>query len=377
MSLSTEQFLIGSSLLEHWPDAVDQCVEEIGGQSSNENLGFIYTTDSHVDALDQILARLRVRTGIPHWVGTTGIGILRTSHEEYQQPAITVMAGRFPEHAFRVFKSIQTDLSDFQDQHRSWIVDNAQTFAVVHAAPESEELQQMIPDLSDVLNGGFLVGGLTSSHGRNLQIADSVMSGGCSGVLFSQDVPVATGLTQGCSPIGPKRVITRASRNIVLSIDERPALEVFKEDIGETLAADLSRTAGYIFAALPVAGSDTGDYLVRNIVGIDPQNGLSAIGDLAQEGGQIMFCRRDGNTARDDMLRMLKQARSRISGGQPRGALYFSCLGRGRHTFGEDSVELGLIAEEFEDLPLVGFFANGEISHRRLYGYTGVLTLFL
>ena len=104
MSLSTDQFLIGSSLLEHWPDAVDQCVAKIGGQSSNENLGFIYTTDSHADALDQILARLRVRTGISHWVGTTCIGILRTSHEEYQQPAITVMAGRFPEHAFRVFK---------------------------------------------------------------------------------------------------------------------------------------------------------------------------------------------------------------------------------------------------------------------------------
>jgi small ligand-binding sensory domain FIST len=188
---------------------------------------------------------------------------------------------------------------------------------------------------------------------------------------------VCTGLTQGCSPIGPKRTITEVSRNIVLRIDGRPALEIFKEDIGETLAADLARTAGYIFAALPVVGSDTGDYLVRNIVGIDAENGLIAIGDLPQKGTQIMFCRRDGTTARDDLVRMLKQIKDRTSKAKPRGALYFSCLGRGRHTFGTNSEELGFIQEEFGDLPLVGFFANGEISHQRLYGYTGVLTVFL
>ena len=160
-------------------------------------------------------------------------------------------------------------------------------------------------------------------------------------------------------------------------IDERPALEVFKEDIGETLAADLARTAGYIFAGLPVVGSDTGDYLVRNIVGIDTENGLIAIGDLPQKGSQIMFCRRDGSTARDDLVRMLKQIRGRMDKAKPKGAVYFSCLGRGRYTFGTNSEEVGLIKDEFGDLPLVGFFANGEISHHRLYGYTGVLTLFM
>jgi small ligand-binding sensory domain FIST len=89
-----------------------------------------------------------------------------------------------------------------------------------------------------------------------------------------------------------------------------------------------------------------------------------------------MFCRRDGDSAREDMLRMLrdlrKRARTPIKGG-----VYFSCLGRGRNQFGENSEELKLIRDELGEFPLVGFFANGEISHNRLYGYTGVLALFL
>ena len=217
--MGAEQFRVGSSILERWQDAVDQCVEQIGSQRCLENLGFIYTTDSHVDALAEIVQRLKDKTGISHWVGTTGIGILHTGREDYERPSITVMACCFPESSFRVFPSVQDDLEDFDLQYRDWFGENVQNFAVVHAAPESPDLQQLIPDLSEMLNGGYLVGGLTSSRSRNLQIADTVTSGGVSGVLFSEKVPVCTGLTQGCSPIGPKRTITEVSRNIVLRID--------------------------------------------------------------------------------------------------------------------------------------------------------------
>ncbi|MDH5470405.1 MAG: FIST C-terminal domain-containing protein, partial [Gammaproteobacteria bacterium] len=126
----------------------------------------------------------------------------------------------------------------------------------------------------------------------------------------------------------------------------------------------------------PVPGSDTGDYLVRNLLGIDPEEKLLAVGDNLENGAQIMFCRRDGDAAREDMLRMLADLRKR-AGGQIRGGVYYSCLGRGRYQFGEHSEELKMISEQLGEFPLVGFFANGEISHNRLYGYTGVLTLFI
>jgi len=89
-----------------------------------------------------------------------------------------------------------------------------------------------------------------------------------------------------------------------------------------------------------------------------------------------MFCRRDSATAREDMLRMLGDLGKRAKG-QIKGGLYYSCLGRGRNQFGDDSEELKMIRDQLGEFPLAGFFANGEISHNRLYGYTGVLTLFL
>ncbi len=89
-----------------------------------------------------------------------------------------------------------------------------------------------------------------------------------------------------------------------------------------------------------------------------------------------MFCKRDGDSARQDMLRMLNELAKRV-GGTVKAGVYFTCLGRGRYQFGASSQELKMIRDELGDFPLVGFFANGEISHNRLYGYTGVLTLFI
>jgi small ligand-binding sensory domain FIST len=114
---------------------------------------------------------------------------------------------------------------------------------------------------------------------------------------------------------------------------------------------------------------------VRNLVGFDPRNGLVAIGAQVEKGMQVMFCRRDEAAAREDLHRMLDRISADLDG-PPRGGLYFSCLGRGEHLFGRRSAELELIARRLGEFPLVGFFCNGEISHDRLYGYTGVLTLF-
>jgi small ligand-binding sensory domain FIST len=105
------------------------------------------------------------------------------------------------------------------------------------------------------------------------------------------------------------------------------------------------------------------------------EHGVLAIGDLAEVGMAIQFAKRDAQTARADLKRMLGDVKKRLPG-RPRGALYHSCLGRGRHLFGKDSAEMQMVSECLGDAPVVGFYANGEIAHNRLYGYTGVLTVF-
>jgi small ligand-binding sensory domain FIST len=129
-----------------------------------------------------------------------------------------------------------------------------------------------------------------------------------------------------------------------------------------------------LLVGLPVPGSDTGDYTARNLVGIDPKNKVIAIGDVVEPGDEMLICRRDAGAARADLLRMLEALKAAAP--SPRGALYFSCVARGEHLFGSRGAELSLVRQALGEVPLVGFFCNGEISRDRLYGYTGVLTLF-
>jgi small ligand-binding sensory domain FIST len=359
---------------DHWQDIVAEVIDQLG--SASGNLGFLYVTDAVNPHLDEILERLRDATGVEHWVGAVGIGICATGIEYYGRPAIAVMLGVFPDDAFRVFPSIVKGLDGFDALSRGWLGSAQPYLGLIHADPANPLTESLVKQLAERTSTGFLVGGLASSEDNARVIADGVTEGGIAGVMFTDAVAVQTSLSQGCSPIGPHRTITEAQRNVLVTLDGRPALDVFKEDIGEILSRDIARVGGYIFAGLPIPGSDTGDYLVRNLIGVDLQQKLLAIGDLVEEGRELMFCRRDAGTAREDLSRMLAHLKARLSG-PPRGGVYVSCLGRGANLFGDDSEELKQIRDELGDFPLVGFYANGEVSQDRLYGYTGVLTLFL
>jgi small ligand-binding sensory domain FIST len=363
---------------EDWHAVVTTIIDTLGTTGHVADVGFLYVTDPLAPDLERVLDTLRNATGVRDWVGSVGSAICCTGREIYEAPAATVLLAELPPDSYRLVPAGINALADMLSGNRAWLEQHNVHFGVVHGDPRDRHIAQVIDSLSTQLDPGFLVGGLSSadSDAGLLQMAGAIQQGGLSGVLLSSDIPVISSLTQGCTPLPHKHVITLCQGNLLAELDHRPALDVFKEDIGEMMARDISRVAGYIFAGLPVPGSDTGDYLVRNLIGIDPQKKLLAIGDNLENEAQLMFCRRDGAAARQDMQRMLDDLDRRTQG-TIRGGLYFSCLGRGRHQFGENSEELQMITDTLGDFPLAGFFANGEISHNRLYGYTGVLTLFL
>ncbi len=358
-----------------WREIAQHCLEQLGPVPAGANLGFLYVTDSLADDAGDLLRSLTTATGVQDWVGAVGIGICATGVEYYEDPAAAVMLGEFPADGFRVFPPVVDDLEAFDERNGDWIKTHGPMLALVHGDPAHGAMEDLVKQLARRTTAGFLVGGLASARGNSYTIANAVTQGGLSGVLFGEEVGLITRLSQGCSPIGPHRTITEAQRNILITLDNRPALEVLKEDIGAELSRDLMRIGGTVFVGLPIAGSDTGDYLVRNLVGIDPNEGLVAVGDLVEPGRSLMFCHRDAATAREDLDRMLQALKGRLAR-PPRGGVYCSCLGRGVNLFGPDSPELKQIRDTLGDFPLVGFYANGEISQDRLYGYTGVLTLF-
>lgn len=357
---------------EDWRAAAESCADQLEGAAGN--LGFLYATDRLAEHLPEVLSMCRKKTGIGHWVGTVGLGVCATGHEYFDKPAAVAMVGDFEPEAFKVFSglSVGEDIRKLELK-----VGGAQAaFALVHADPQNAHVAEMVAQLADKTESGFLVGGLTSSRSRNLQIADRVTEGGISGVAFADSVTIATRLTQGCSPVGARHAVTGAQRNIITTLDNRPALDVFLEDVGDKVGSNIERLGGQIFVGIAIPGSDTGDYVVRNLVGVDPANKLIAVGEVVPQGASVMFCRRDAGSAKEDMTRMLASIRQGLYA-PPRGAVYYSCLGRGPSLFGPNSEELKSITAALGDIPLVGFFCNGEISHNRLYGYTGVLTLFL
>ena len=374
MTPPSAPFTCGHASSPNWRDAAAQCLQQAGRGPPDANLGFLYITDNFASEVADMVAYFRANTGILHWSGTVGIGVFASGHEYYDEPAVAIMLCALDVGSFRVFSGLRSppDL-ERQSLHLGGLPAN---FAIVHGDPRNAQLPRLIGDLAGCMESGFVAGGLTSSRREVVQIADGVARGGLSGVLFSDDVVVSTRLTQGCAPIGPRHTITGSQQNIIVSLDGRAALDVFKEDVGALAWENFAQTGGNVFAGLPIAGSDSGDYLVRNLVGIDPVHKLLAIGDVPKPGAQIMFCRRDEPSATEDMSRMLDSIKSGLFG-RPRGGLYYSCVGRGPNLFSHESGEANMIREALGEFPLVGFFCNGEISHNRLYGYTGVLTLFL
>jgi small ligand-binding sensory domain FIST len=357
---------------------MEQCVAGLPA-GAEANLGILYVTEPAAPVLPQLVRALADHTGVSSWVGGVGLGICSGSEEIFEQPAAVTMTAALPPNSFRVVAPTEKPGSDMPRRHAEWIEKVQPSLALVHADPRCPDLSRAAIEVA-AASGAFLVGGLVSHRCAKPLLArapgeDGLGAGGVAGVMLAPGISVATGLTQGCSPIGPVHRIDEARDNVVMVIDGQPALSVFVEDIGPALANDLRRVGGLIFAGLPVTGSDTGDYLVRNLLAIDPGRGWLVLGAEVADGDAIVFCRRDPDSARQDMGRMLRQLGARLDE-PPKAGIYVSCVARGAALFGEAGVETALIRGALGDFPMIGFFANGEISRDRLYGHTGVLTLF-
>ncbi len=397
-----------------WAEATRQCLAQLDAQAASgvyerrSNLAFLYITEPLLPNLDEILATLQARTGIPNWVGSSGVAICATGIEYVDEPALAVMLGNFPPGSVNVFSGTQRPptLGTRTDSGAQ-----AAYTALVHADPSTLDLPELLVDMAGKLESEYLFGGLPSGRQSTCQIADRTLSGGLSGAVFSSDVRLVSRVSQGAHPLPAacRHEVTKASESVILELDGRPAFDVLLEDAGirarATLPADedmqredFTRIRQQLLA-LGRRGLFVGiepeqpsgyrertlraDYVIRHVVALDPAKGGVTVAAVVEEGDRLTFCTRDEAAARKDLVRVCSEIRDHIDeqrdGGQPvaaKGALYFSCVGRGSHMFGEQSEELKLIRHHLGDIPLVGFYASGEIGGRNLYGFTGVLTVF-
>jgi small ligand-binding sensory domain FIST len=377
--------------------------------ASEPKLALLYITDHYANEAKALLDHLRQELpGVCDWAGTVGVGIAVNNAEYMDEPAMAVMLCDVPQERYRVFSGVTPLPVGWADT------------ALVHADPATPDLAELITEVAGRTQQGYLFGGLTASRTRSVQFALSadrpqsvasggVLEGGLSGVAFAPSVALLSRVTQGCQPVAPEREITAADKHVVLTLDGEPALEVMLEALDIRLSEPqkaIPVVRSTLVGLSPAGQSGVGragnlgtDVLVRHIVGLDPMRQGVAVAEHLEPGMRLTFCRRDVHAARADLVRVCAEIREELepemlsieainglsddpvptlpqAGKRIAGAVYVSCTGRGGPHFGGPSAELQIIRHALGDVPLVGFFAAGEIARHHLYGYTGVLTVF-
>ncbi len=409
-------FPCGHATHPQWRMAANLVLAQLQAQmalpdyASQPRLGLLYITDHFASDAQDLLDHLRqALPGVTDWAGTVGIGVAVNNAEYFDEPAMALMLCDVSPTQYRVFSGVSPLPAGWADA------------ALVHADPHTPELTELISEMAARTQQGYLFGGLSASRSRSMQFAvraddaggpqvhGGVLEGGLSGVAFSPQVKLMSRVTQGCQPIAPEREITQAEGHVVLQLGCEPALDVMLADLGISLSepqkaiAVVRSTLVGLSAAGQTGVGRTGhlghDVRVRHIIGLDPLRHGVAIAEHLQAGMRLAFCRRDVQAARADLVRVCAEIREELepeslsieainalsddplpttppAGRRIAGAVYVSCTGRGGPHFGGPNAELHIIRHALGDVPLVGFFAAGEIARQQLYGYTGVLTVF-
>jgi small ligand-binding sensory domain FIST len=234
--------------------------------------------------------------------------------------------------------------------------------------------------LAERLPGVDVVGGGASEDGSVGQVSvfagDTASSAAVAGLVLTGDVLATVGVTQAVRRVGPVYRVTSARGNWILELDGRPAYEALTRVVPEPLLGDLRRALTVILAGLPLEDSD-GEFVARHLTGADALRGAIAVAVPVPEGAPFFFGVRDPVAAREDLQSVLAREAAARQDGVPAGALYITCVGRGRGFYGVSGLDTAYIRQHLGPVPVAGFFSGAEFatggSTCRLHQYSGVL----
>ena len=404
-----------------WRECAKNVLDKLEDVRTNPdafNVGFLYVTDHLADDISSILNLFKSVLQIENWVGTVGMGVVGCGESIIDRPAISAMIGNLPSDSFCIFPQEE----EFKDQEETqplnadefnqagavseWLKINIPFLSLIHANPmTSVDLHRKISQFGQQ-SGSFVIGGVASSRNHFSCISNIVQEEALSGIMLSSEIPASTMLSQGGAPISPIHTITKADNTTILEIDNKRALDVFQEELRTLAAKKLGKSSedfiaelhniqssdqipeefqnlfqGHIHVGLPLVQSDQKDYLVRDITHIDMDEGSISISENIGTGDRLLLVERNNDTVAADLSNSLVALRKRVQAERnsfaPKAAIYISCIARGFNApKKQKNYEMQLIQDIIGDVPLTGFYAGGEINNARLYGYSGILTLF-
>jgi small ligand-binding sensory domain FIST len=369
-------------------------------------LGLVFISAAFASEYPRLLPLLHEWLTVPVLVGCSGGGVVGqdatgTAREMEQKPALSLCLATLPGVRVKSFRFTDDDLPDLDGPPQAWTdligVDPAdKPQFVLLADPFSSGINDLLQGLDFAYPEAVKVGGLTSSSGlqgsgSGLFCDRGLYDDGVVGVALWGDVVLDAVVAQGCRPIGQPYRVAAGERNIVLELQEegdgltvseaRPTLEVMQAMLQEMDEGDRKLAQHSLFIGIAKDGFKRrlgqGDFLIRNLLGVDPRMGAIAIGDRIRPGQRIQFHLRDARTSAEDLDTLLQeyQAHTR-NGAAPAGALMFACMGRGEGLYEEANFDSHLLGQHLGEIPIGGFFCNGEIGPigdtTYLHGYTSV-----
>ena len=375
--------------------AVEECVSSVldGLEGLRPDLAFVFLSAAHAAAYDQVPALVRCGLGDCPLLGCSGGGVIGAGREVEGGPGLAIAAAAMPEAELSLFHVENDGLPDQDSPPERWweVVGSSpdgQPDFVLLADPFSFAADRLIAGLDYAFPGSATIGGLASgAHGPGgnaLYVGDEVRTSGAIGVAVAGSVTIDTVVAQGCRPIGAPMQVTSCADNWLLALDGKTPVQALVDvmgrlDEGERNLARHSLFLGVAMDRLNETPS-MGDFLIRNIVGVDQSRGYIAIGELPSEGQLVQFHLRDAQTSTEDLDAMLNRYSIEHPIYEETGALLFSCLGRGLNLFGRADHDTDMFREKVNAMPLTGFFCNGEIGPvggtTFLHGYTSSFGIF-
>jgi len=384
---------VGQSTSASTPTAAAEAVQKALAQAgtSTADAAVVFFSVEHAARKLELAETVRRVAGTDRVAGCSATGILTASSEVeggHSLAALVISSDQMNCRSL-LFHPLREREIDIGVELANVAAPSEATSSLLALFPDtySGQPQRLLESLHDERGFTPVVGAGASENGvarATYQLSGAgVTSDAVAGLHLNGSFQTHIEITQGCQPISEAMVITKAERNLIYEINQRPALEVFSGLLKGPLAGDLRRALMVLFVGLPadrlINSVAPGKYLVRNIIGVDPNQGVLGVAEAVTEGESMIFAMRDGQRARDDLNQMLQRQVNNLGGKKPAFGFYFNCCARGSSLYGIPGIDSAYLKRALGDFPLIGMFGGYELAPlgraNHLFAYTGVLAL--
>jgi small ligand-binding sensory domain FIST len=383
----------------HWgggyeEDALQRWASALRGQlgGAGVSLGLVFMSPRFFEDAGRVLDLLRVHARVPLLVGCSSQGLIAGGQEHEDHAGLVLGLYHLPGADLRPFHFTQAQVEEGTGpaywQGATTVAPETCNGWLVFADPFHLDAERWLRQWNEAYPGVPIVGGLASGLAEEsrtqVYLNGEVQESGGVAVAFRGGVRLANVISQGCTPIGESWTITRAEEQCIHEIGSRPAYQVLVETFNALPAGEQQKARGNLFLGLAMneylEEFQRGDFLIRNLIGVDPRTGGVYVGASPRTGQTVQFQRRDAAAATEDMALLLGRARSELQDTTIYGGCLCCCNGRGQRLFGGPHHDASLVQQSLGPFGLSGFFCNGEIGpvgkRNFLHGYTASLAVF-